>query len=119
MKYAKLAKLWDSLHSSFWFVPSLMVLLAIALSFITIWIDHRQEATIIENIDWAYSLGPSGSRAILSAIALFTNRIPDRTTLQRHADMIERGSQEGIAEESDYNNVKERYLAAVKAISQV
>ena len=55
----------------------------------------------------------------IAAIALFTNRIPDRTTLQRHADMIERGSQEGITEESDYNNVKERYLAAVKAISQV
>ncbi|WP_204103802.1 MULTISPECIES: DUF2254 domain-containing protein [Spirulina sp. CCY15215] len=69
MKYAKLAKLWDSLHSSFWFVPSLMVVLAIALSFITIWIDHKQEANIVENIDWAYSLGPSGSRAILSAIA--------------------------------------------------
>ena len=30
MKYAKLAKLWDSLHSSFWFVPTLMVVLAIA-----------------------------------------------------------------------------------------
>jgi uncharacterized membrane protein len=69
MKYAKLAKLWDSLHSSFWFVPTLMVVLAIALSFITVWIDQSQEANIIENIDWAYSLGPSGSRAILSAIA--------------------------------------------------
>ncbi|MEL0592094.1 MAG: DUF2254 domain-containing protein [Planktothrix rubescens PR222] len=69
MKYVKLAKLWDSLHSSFWFVPTLMVLLAIALSFITIWIDHKQETNIVENIDWAYSLGPSGSRAILSAIA--------------------------------------------------
>jgi len=33
--------------------------------------------------------------------------------------MIERGSVEGIAEELDYKNVKERYLAAVKAISQV
>ncbi len=69
MKYAKLAKLWDSLHSSFWFVPTLMVLLAIALSFITIWIDHSQEATIVQRIDWVYSLGPSGSRAILSAIS--------------------------------------------------
>ena len=69
MKYAKLSKLWDSLHSSFWFVPTLMVLLAIALSFITIWIDHSREATIVQRIDWAYSLGPNGSRAILSAIA--------------------------------------------------
>ncbi|MGB3493330.1 MAG: DUF2254 domain-containing protein [Elainellaceae cyanobacterium] len=69
LKYAKVTKVWDSLHSSFWFVPSLMVLLAIALSFITIWIDHSREATIVERITWAYSLGPSGSRAILSAIA--------------------------------------------------
>ncbi len=52
------------------------------------------------------------------AIAPFTHRTPDRTTLQRHADMIERGSVEGIAEELDYENVKERYLAAVKAIGQ-
>lgn len=69
MKYAKLAKLWDSLHSSFWFVPTLMVSLALGLSLITIWIDHKQEANIVERIGWAYSLGPSGSRAILSAIA--------------------------------------------------
>ena len=65
MKYPKLAKLWDSLHSSFWFVPSLMVALAIALSFITIWIDQKLEANIVERLDWAYSLGPSGSQAIL------------------------------------------------------
>ena len=32
--------------------------------------------------------------------------------------MIERGSQEGITEELDHNDVKERYLAAVKAIKQ-
>jgi uncharacterized membrane protein len=55
----------------------------------------------------------------IAAIAPFTHRIPDRTTLKRHADMIERGGQEGIAEELDYENVKERYLAAVKAIGQV
>jgi uncharacterized membrane protein len=30
MKYTKLAKLLDLLHSSFWFVPTLMVVLAIA-----------------------------------------------------------------------------------------
>jgi uncharacterized membrane protein len=69
MKYAKLAKLWDSLHSSFWFVPTLMVVLAIGLSFITIWIDQRLEANIVVKQNWVYSLGPSGSRAILSAIA--------------------------------------------------
>lgn len=69
MKYAKFSKLWDSLHSSFWFVPTLMVVLAIGLSFITIAIDQSRETDIIGDLGWAYSLGPSGSRAILSAIA--------------------------------------------------
>ncbi len=69
MKYAKLAKLWNSLHSSFWFVPTLMVVLAIGLSFLTIGIDQKREADIIGELGWAYSLGPNGSRAILSAIA--------------------------------------------------
>jgi hypothetical protein len=32
--------------------------------------------------------------------------------------MIERGSQEGIVEELDRQDVKERYLFAVKAIEQ-
>ena len=69
MKYAKLAKLWDSLHSSFWFVPTLMLVMAIGLSFVTIGIDQSTETNIIEKLGWAYSLGPNGSRAILSAIA--------------------------------------------------
>ncbi|HEY9887425.1 MAG TPA: DUF2254 domain-containing protein [Candidatus Obscuribacterales bacterium] len=66
---AKLSKWWDSLNSSFWFVPSLMVGLAIGLSFFTIGIDHRLESDIISDVSWVYSLGPSGSRAVLSAIA--------------------------------------------------
>ncbi len=69
MKHIKLSKLWESLHSSFWFVPTLMVVLAIGLSFLTIKIDQSTETDIIGELGWAYSLGPSGSRAILSAIA--------------------------------------------------
>ena len=65
----KLSKWWDSLTSSFWFVPSLMVGLAIGLSFFTIGIDHRIESDIISDMGWVYSLGASGSRAVLSAIA--------------------------------------------------
>ncbi len=69
MKSAKLGKLWDSLQTSFWFVPTLMLVMALGLSFITIGIDQSAETNIIEKLGWAYSLGPSGSRAILSAIA--------------------------------------------------
>ena len=66
---AKFSKLLDSLHSSFWFIPTLMVVLAIGLSFVTIGIDQKLEADIISDLGWAYALGPNGSRAILSAIA--------------------------------------------------
>ena len=65
----KLSKLLDSLHSSFWFIPTLMVVLAIGLSFLTIHIDQSSNTEIIGNLGWAYALGPNGSRAILSAIA--------------------------------------------------
>lgn len=65
---AKFSKLFDSLHASFWFIPSLMVVLALLLSFFTIQLDQTSKADVIGQLGWAYSLGPSGSRAILSAI---------------------------------------------------
>ncbi|HEY9641396.1 MAG TPA: DUF2254 domain-containing protein [Coleofasciculaceae cyanobacterium] len=65
----RFSKLLDSLHSSFWFIPTLMVVLAIGLSLVTIGIDQTLETDMIGNLGWAYKLGPNGSRAILSAIA--------------------------------------------------
>ncbi len=54
----------------------------------------------------------------IAIIAPFTHTKADRAALFRHANMIERGSHEGIPEELDRQDVKERYLAAVKAIGQ-
>lgn len=54
----------------------------------------------------------------IAVIAPFTHTQADRAALLRHANMIEHGSQEGISEELDRKDVKERYLAAVKAIGQ-
>ncbi|NJR40208.1 MAG: DUF2254 domain-containing protein [Leptolyngbyaceae cyanobacterium CSU_1_4] len=65
----KFSKLLDSLHSSFWFIPTLMVVLAIGLSFLLIQIDQTLQPNVIGQFGWTYSLGPNGSRAILSAIA--------------------------------------------------
>jgi len=33
-------KLWDSLHSSYWFIPTLMALVVIALAFMTLTLDR-------------------------------------------------------------------------------
>ena len=54
----------------------------------------------------------------IAVIASFTHRTSDQIALRRHADMIERGSQEEVAEELDRKAIEERYLAAVKAIEQ-
>ncbi|WP_373547323.1 DUF2254 domain-containing protein, partial [Chamaesiphon sp.] len=54
----------------------------------------------------------------IATIAPFTHRELDRTALKRHADAVERGSHAGIKEELDLQDVKERYLIALKAIEQ-
>lgn len=65
-----LAGKWDDLRTSFWFVPSIMVAAAIALSLATI---HLDRATLSVNwvatLGWTFSRGPEGSRAVLAAVA--------------------------------------------------
>jgi uncharacterized membrane protein len=53
----------------------------------------------------------------IAVIATFTHTQEDQDALLRHANMIERGSHEGISEELDQKDIKERYLAALKAIA--
>jgi uncharacterized membrane protein len=60
---------WDSLRTNFWFVPSLMVAGSVLLSFLTLWLDHRAGTGPIASAALAYSRGPEGARAILSAVA--------------------------------------------------
>ncbi len=66
MKNVQLAKLWDALHASYWFLPGIMALGAIILAFTTITLDR----TIgFDGLSWIYTGGPDGARAVLSAIA--------------------------------------------------
>ncbi|MBD1996252.1 DUF2254 domain-containing protein [Leptolyngbya sp. FACHB-541] len=68
MRNAKLNKLWDALHSSYWFLPSIMVVAAIALAFGMLVVD-RTTPKSLESLSWIYSGGPDGARALLSAVA--------------------------------------------------
>ncbi|MBV9386636.1 MAG: DUF2254 domain-containing protein [Chroococcidiopsidaceae cyanobacterium CP_BM_ER_R8_30] len=65
----KLRKLWESLHSSFWFVPTLMVAVAVGLSFATIAIDNVVKNKWLDKLGWIYANGPDGARTVLSTIA--------------------------------------------------
>ena len=66
---ARLLAFWDDIRSSYWFIPTLMVLAAIALSFVTTTIDGRIGAGWIENVSWLYGNKPDGARGLLSTVA--------------------------------------------------
>jgi uncharacterized membrane protein len=68
MKSAKLSKLRDSLHTSYWFLPTLMTIAAIALAFGMLFIDWRTK-NAMNNLPWIYSGGPDGARGLLSAVS--------------------------------------------------
>jgi uncharacterized membrane protein len=71
MKNVKLGKLWDSLHSSYWFLPTIFTLLAIALAFTMLWLDR---AGYYESLEWGwiYTGGANGAREVLSAVSSST-----------------------------------------------
>lgn len=69
MKNIKLSKIWDSLHSSYWFVPTLMAGIAIALAFTMLTLDRASKPGLIESLGWLYTGGPGGARTLLSTVA--------------------------------------------------
>ena len=60
---------WQAVRSSYWFVPSLMAIGAIALGAVVIWLDAGPAANLFEGISWYQKSKPEGARAVLSAIA--------------------------------------------------
>jgi uncharacterized membrane protein len=60
---------WGRLNASFWFVPAVMALLAIALSFVLIEVDTLRDVGKTYNPSALYTFGPEGARAMLSVIA--------------------------------------------------
>lgn len=63
----KLRKFWDLINSSFWFVPTLMTLIAVVLSFFTVWLDGVLASEIAYL--FGYVRGPEGARSLLSTVA--------------------------------------------------
>lgn len=64
----KLQKLWDTLNSSYWFVPTIMAVLAVALAFGMLTLERNGKDGPIENLGWVYTGGPEGARGLLSAV---------------------------------------------------
>ncbi|MEH6830400.1 MAG: DUF2254 domain-containing protein [Sulfitobacter sp.] len=60
---------WGRLNSSFWFVPAVMALFAVALSFVLIEVDALLDVAQADNPSALFTFGPEGARAMLSVIA--------------------------------------------------
>lgn len=65
---AKINGAWDDLRSSYWFVPGLMSLLAVALSSGLLLLDRAIGDRIPQDAWYIYGGGPEGARAVMSSI---------------------------------------------------
>ena len=65
----RLRHLWDVLDTSYWFIPSVMTIAAIALAFAMVGVDREIDHTQLEGLRVVYYGGPEGARALLSTVA--------------------------------------------------
>ena len=65
----RVTALWGRLNSSFWFVPAVMAVVAVALSFLIVEVDALRDVSQTDDPSTFYTVGPEGARAILSVIA--------------------------------------------------
>jgi uncharacterized membrane protein len=69
MKNIKLSKFWDSLHSSYWFLPTVMAVIAIVLAFGMLTLDRTGYYEPLQKWGWIYVGGTDGAREVLSSVA--------------------------------------------------
>lgn len=66
---ARLQAWWDDLRSSYWFIPAVMTVAAILLSFASTAFDQIIGQDWVDGFGWIYANKPEGARAFLSTIA--------------------------------------------------
>ncbi len=69
MLKVRILRLWESLRSSFWFLPSLMAAGAVGLAFGTVALDQAVPNKWLQNVGWVYAGGAEGASAVLQTIA--------------------------------------------------
>ncbi len=65
----KIAHLWEKLHTSYWFLPALMVGLAVVLALAMVQLDGVLAYERPEGWGWLYAGGAAGARTLLSTLA--------------------------------------------------
>lgn len=65
----RIRNLAENLRSSYWFLPSVIAVAAIAFSFLTVWIDQQVQYDWVSHIGFFWSGGAEGARGLLSTLA--------------------------------------------------
>jgi uncharacterized membrane protein len=65
----RLHLLWERVHSSYWFLPSLLLTAAAGLAFLATWLDRNIDQAWLQGLTGVFSGGPEGARAVLGATA--------------------------------------------------
>jgi uncharacterized membrane protein len=60
---------WDAAVSSFWFLPLLIIAVAVGVALGVVQVDRRVEFEFVERWPLIFATGPAGARAVLSAVA--------------------------------------------------
>lgn len=66
---ARLRLLWDWLHSSYWFLPGLLLLVAAGAAFALTAVDRGLDQDAVAKLSGVFGGGPEGARSVLLAIA--------------------------------------------------
>ena len=53
---------WEHLRASYWFLPGVMALGAVALAYLTIRLDEQMREAVVKRLGWIYTGGPEGAR---------------------------------------------------------
>jgi uncharacterized membrane protein len=62
-------QLLRTVRSSYWFVPSVMVVIAIIVGALAVWLDSGPASDLFDGIGWYQKSKPEGAREVLSTIA--------------------------------------------------
>lgn len=65
----RLLKLVDAIRSSYWFLPTVMAILALVLGFGVIYIDAKVGSDWLDSLSWYQANKPEGAQEVLSTIA--------------------------------------------------
>lgn len=69
MKRIELAWYWDRLSTSYWFVPAMMTIGALALALALGALDEAMSSEFVAETAWLLKGGPEGARTLLGAVA--------------------------------------------------